>query len=1075
MRRLTCLLMLCLLFSLVWAGAAQAGSVNDRDLIPREVSDYSFADEMNNNWRGTPATGLGTFTADGNSPGYIVGRSYADRQAWYHARHMIDWRAPYPSIHFVYQAQMLAGDNPAITATWMDYTAFVPTTGPQGVWQTTVMMQQYPFSFTGMFPQMDVDETGHGMPVGHVFNPSASPLVRNAEINWDVAGPGAYGTFVGDTLPQSLSTDPASSIAYPMIEYQEYDGTQVTHMLCLEPADPYPLTYWRRVGGNPTIGGWSMTPITDSRAGHRTLVASRATGVRANRVAVAWAQVEPDCPLNNVVYKESTDGGVSWGAIGTETGILNYTGTGEEYMAWVELDAMYDSDGYLHIVFPTMQIMDGTDGGIDPTRIFHWTDRVAGDNAGGKLTTISISDFNGLAPMCGRAGTNVANAAKAAISQCNDRLYVMWQQFGDPEAGDSLDCPTENVWTGGYNSDLFISVSSGLDGSLWDKRRDVTNSHNPGCDSTTANNCDSDNYHSLARRGMNVADMGTTYWEAVPEAYAVRDALAPTHANDGWYIDVQYVDDLYAGVVNWRDAPADVWTYNPIKWFRLPCVEPIIQPAINCSHEDFLAPTDWVPTGTPVVIEDVKVENIGNAILSVSAIDATVTTGDPSWVTISGTPGAIDPGGSMFFDVNLNPGGIITTQTILEATITIDSDDPDRSTITAFEISTVVADTVVQVTWDTVNNTSNFALTVANQGQMGHSGWGNVNMDFIYMDSTGPDCTLDSGTTEHVYLYDGCPVMMIDDTEDFGSYGWNPFWIPARASEHDFRPVAGNGTSKNTGDDHMEYVSDTFVSPDSSIKFIKHTYIIDGNSFVVEGYKITADATTDMYFGEWIDWDIPTLGTGNQGGTVAAPGGVSYVYQQGYNDLTADPPACLDPERRFGASGLLGYWYYSEDEADSEVRHTDLFGGHVLLDDDLFLTGTDQFIHDSAWAWMGRNSLSTNNTEDEDQQVFLTFGQHEIRTDDTLYVYVVHATVYDGDTDALQAVIDDADAWFDSTIVNPPTGCCGIYTDGIIWPLGYTGNTNCSYDGKRTLSDITKLIDNVYISKEALCCYNAGN
>ena len=38
-------------------------------------------------------------------------------------------------------------------------------------------------------------------------------------------------------------------------------------------------------------------------------------------------------------------------------------------------------------------------------------------------------------------------------------------------------------------------------------------------------------------------------------------------------------------------------------------------------------------------------------------------------------------------------------------------------------------------------------------------------------------------------------------------------------------------------------------------------------------------------------------------------------------------------------------------------------------------------------------------------------------------------------------------------------GCCGIYTGGI------TGNSNCSTDGKLTLSDITQLIDNVYISK----------
>ncbi len=48
-------------------------------------------------------------------------------------------------------------------------------------------------------------------------------------------------------------------------------------------------------------------------------------------------------------------------------------------------------------------------------------------------------------------------------------------------------------------------------------------------------------------------------------------------------------------------------------------------------------------------------------------------------------------------------------------------------------------------------------------------------------------------------------------------------------------------------------------------------------------------------------------------------------------------------------------------------------------------------------------------------------------------------------------------------------GCCGIYTGGI------TGNANCSTDGKLTLSDITRTIDRVYVSKESLCCEPNGN
>jgi hypothetical protein len=48
-------------------------------------------------------------------------------------------------------------------------------------------------------------------------------------------------------------------------------------------------------------------------------------------------------------------------------------------------------------------------------------------------------------------------------------------------------------------------------------------------------------------------------------------------------------------------------------------------------------------------------------------------------------------------------------------------------------------------------------------------------------------------------------------------------------------------------------------------------------------------------------------------------------------------------------------------------------------------------------------------------------------------------------------------------------GSCGQYTGGI------SGNANCSEDGKLTLSDISRMIDRVYISKEALCCEATGN
>ena len=49
------------------------------------------------------------------------------------------------------------------------------------------------------------------------------------------------------------------------------------------------------------------------------------------------------------------------------------------------------------------------------------------------------------------------------------------------------------------------------------------------------------------------------------------------------------------------------------------------------------------------------------------------------------------------------------------------------------------------------------------------------------------------------------------------------------------------------------------------------------------------------------------------------------------------------------------------------------------------------------------------------------------------------------------------------------SGCCGLYTGG------YTGNTDCDIEGKMNLTDVTRLIDRIYLSRSLLCCEDNGN
>jgi hypothetical protein len=75
-------------------------------------------------------------------------------------------------------------------------------------------------------------------------------------------------------------------------------------------------------------------------------------------------------------------------------------------------------------------------------------------------------------------------------------------------------------------------------------------------------------------------------------------------------------------------------------------------------------------------------------------------------------------------------------------------------------------------------------------------------------------------------------------------------------------------------------------------------------------------------------------------------------------------------------------------------------------------------------------------------------------------------------TTSLEGTAFAWDSWGLRTLVlkyEPGYYVCGMYSGG------YTGNTNCSEDGKRNLGDITRLIDRVYVTKLELCNEGEGN
>ncbi|MGD8605623.1 MAG: hypothetical protein PVF49_13730 [Anaerolineales bacterium] len=958
-----------------------------------------------------------------------------------------------------------------ICGRYLHYNAYNGSSGTFYGGESGLSMQESPLSHAVLYGQLEVDENGYVIAAGHSFENQNPDAIVNVEVIWDIGG----ASFVGVELDSALSpVSDSTSQDWPRVAYQNVNGTWVTHVAeaetewVIEGVDTtgyWVLVYWRKEGSGPTTG--TFTPelsITPIMGGSYSLAASPSGN---NEVAISYVTEITDTAdfgsKVNVVI--SHNGGVDWDA---PIDLVPWDVNEDSWVAWIESNCMYDTDGYLHVVWNANEYSaaDHSASGRDPSRIFHWTNRVAGPVAGGTSSTVQVIYFGTLfGDLCGVGGYNTFNVAKPVISQCGDKLYTIWNQFGNPAKGDSTDCANDQVvesWNG-YNGEIYMSVSSNLEGSLWDAGRNLTNSHTPGCDTTPGNECDADIFGSMSLYGMDGSAVGANNWTLASAAYAVRDWLDPSRPDNGLYLDVQFINDFIPDVSiygMYSDANAIIYTNNPIKWFRLPCVDPIVAPNINITQGDITYPSFWIKNGTAKTLS-VEVENVGNAALVVDSITYLSTQGPGGWLSISPTQFAsIAPGSSDLFDLTFNPGGFITTPTNLEGEVHVNSNDTTKPQV-VIPISTIVADTVVSVSWDSIATSLDVGLAVASNGNAGNRGNranGGLNLDF----SKAGDCDADAT----IYLYDLSMLLMFDQN----NYSWQPFYLPSTARDYNFQPVGSSvSTSKSNTPLAQIYTSGMFVTADSSVGMVKRWYAPVANvSYMLERidvFSFDGGTYNDVRIGEWIDWDIPTdTSSNNQGGFV--PG--SYAYQQGLE--YGEDAGCLNSDLRFGASGMLGYYTTSEYVADSTVNHSALYGGHVLLDPSLFAPDTDSLVADSVWKYLGLNTFSADNTEADDQQIVLSFGPQTISPTDTLHVWLVHASVYDGDETALDAMMSEASSWYTTNraeLLNP--SCCGKYTGG------YSGNTDCSADGKLTLNDITKLIDRVFITHTTLCCEENGN
>jgi len=611
-------------------------------------------------------------------------------------------------------------------------------------------------------------------------------------------------------------------------------------------------------------------------------------------------------------------------------------------------------------------------------------------------------------------------------------------------------------------------------------RCDTAETGNPGVpvDPLAENVCHSHFYNSMTRWGMHV-EGGDDFTNAV----VVSDP-SWTQTSTDYYLDVFYVDDLWPGGLVQGEG---MWAIDPIKWFRLPCVDAVEEAVLAYTPAVI---SEFTPSWTkPGVEEEIDVElmNIGNTALSISSITVEeVDNADPSydgWLTVdergfSGTITEVVPGNYFDIGVVVNTGGIVNETAVLNGVITFNWGDGKVSTL---PVGYIVADTVQLYEQDTLF-TQHIGITVANTGNYGGGLYDTCGrMDFHIMGNLGLECDTCQagvGSAEWKYLAEGSPFVVrsvaVDDYRVSASISSHGMYSEAVGTEikDGFRAMEGQPAEYDAT--FCKYTeSGTYVSADSTIGLINQmiapmtsTDTSDFFVLVTKFFNKTAAIIPDIYVGTAEDWDIPAdTGSRNTSGFDADR---KLMYMTGWEVSNADtfcsstgPGSqnnCTDADMRAGGSSFWSSHQYKgtgvakiankgdEPQGSFTFKGTNWIGGDVrghLPAERLYDTLNGSFFGYSPWE-------ATSGTEAEsiyqDLAMITSFGQFDLGIGDTLTFVKFLASEYDGGIAGIQSTIDKARLFTLNYL------CCDI------WGLAGDANT----DGKLDILDIVHVINFKY-------------
>jgi hypothetical protein len=234
-----------------------------------------------------------------------------------------------------------------------------------------------------------------------------------------------------------------------------------------------PVGYTRSNNGGTS---WVALTAVDTV---RTVSAMITSSPVSNKVAIVYchsAAGDTNSTKNDVYYIQSQDG-ITWNWASDKTNITHYSPPSYLYASG-DIDAVYDYNDNLHIVWIARQVIDSGDS--DYVYIYHY------DITSGSIYEITHLD----APRVGqwRFGSSkiALNNVTVGVDSVDGLLFAAYCRFSQ------YDCSVDSI----PNGEIYLQESQ-IGSRTWSFPQNITNTPTPGC---ADGNCLSDLYPSMAKK-----------------------------------------------------------------------------------------------------------------------------------------------------------------------------------------------------------------------------------------------------------------------------------------------------------------------------------------------------------------------------------------------------------------------------------------------------------------------------------------------------------------------------------------------------------------------------------------------